>query len=100
MEQNMIEELVSAQEEPVIEKKSPKRNSKSELIDKIIELSQDVNEPVLESDSQLKRMSKRQLTEKLAGLVEKRIEFEATKLLGINKEQAGNPFLVSFKNVS
>ena len=95
MEQNMIEELVSAQEEPVIEKKSPKRNSKLELIDKIIELSQDVNEPVLESDSQLKRMSKRQLTEKLAGLVEKRIEFEATKLLGINKEQAGNPFLVN-----
>ena len=40
-------------------------------------------------------MSKKQLTEKLAGLVEKRIEFEATKVLGINKEQAGNPFMVN-----
>jgi hypothetical protein len=91
----LIEELVLAQEEPQVEKKSPKRNSKQELIDKIISLSQDVNEPVLESDSQLKRMNKGQLTEKLASLVEKRIEFEATKVLGIDKEQAGNPFLVN-----
>ena len=94
-EQHLIDELVEAQEEPIVEKKSPKRNSKHELIDKIIALSEDVNEPVLESDSQLKRMSKRQLTDKLAGLVEKKIEFEATKMLGINKEQAGNPFMVN-----
>jgi hypothetical protein len=94
-QQHLIQELVEAQEEPIEEKKSPKRNSKLELIDKIITLSEDVNEPVLESDSQLRRMSKRQLTEKLAFLVEKKIEFEATKMLGISKEQAGNPFLVN-----
>ena len=91
----LIEELVEAQREAPVEKKSPKRNSKHELIEKIIKLSDDVNEPVLESDSQLKRMNKRQLTEKLASLVEKKIEFEATKVLGINKEQAGNPFMVN-----
>ena len=94
-QQHLIQELVEAKEEPIEEKKSPKRNSKLELIDKIITLSEDVDEPVLESDSQLRRMSKRQLTEKLAGLVEKKIEFEATKMLGISKEQAGNPFLVN-----
>ena len=92
----LIEELIDAREEPVVaEKKSPKRNSKGDIIEKIVQLSEQVNEPVLESDSQLKRMSKKQLTEKLAGLVEKRIEFEATKVLGINKEQAGNPFMVN-----
>ena len=94
-EEKLIEELIDAKEEPAPEKKSPKRNSKGDIIDKIIQLSKEINEPILESDSQLKRMTKRQLTEKLAALVEKRIEAEATKVLGINKEQAGNPFMVN-----
>ena len=40
-------------------------------------------------------MSKRALTEKLAKLVERRIEFEAQKALGITKEQAQSPYMVN-----
>ena len=101
MEQNnksddLVEELVEAQKEPVPvaveeKKKTPKRNSKDEIIQKILQLSEEVGEPVTETNSQLKRMSKKDLTEKLASLVEKRIEMEAQKCLGIDKEQAKSP---------
>ena len=94
-EPQLIDELVNAKEEVPEKPKSPKRNSKDQLIEKIITLSKTIDEPVLESDSQLKRMNKRQLNEKLAGLVEKQIEAEASKMLGINKEQVGNPFMVN-----
>ena len=105
MEQNnksddLVEELVEAQKEPVPvaveeKKKTPKRNSKDEIIQKILQLSEEVGEPVTETNSQLKRMSKKDLTEKLANLVEKRIEMEAQKCLGIDKEQAKSPYCVN-----
>lgn len=92
----MVEELVIAQEPVVVGKpSSPRRNSKTELINKIIQLGEEINEPVTDTDTQLKRMSKRVLTDKLTGLVEKRIEFEAQKCLGISKEQAANPYCVN-----
>ena len=94
---DLIEELVESQT-PVIEEvktKSPKRNSKDEMIQKIIQLSDECGEKLGESNSQLRRMSKKVLTDKLAGLVERRIEFEAQKCLGIDKEQAKNPFCVN-----
>jgi len=95
-QKQLVEELVIAQEPVVVEKPgSPKRNSKTELINKIIQLGEEINEPVTDTDSQLKRMSKRVLTDKLTALVEKRIEFEAQKCLGISKEQASNPFCVN-----
>ena len=50
-EEKLIEELIDAQDEPAPEKKSPKRNSKGEIIDKIIQLSKEIDEPILESDS-------------------------------------------------
>ena len=93
----LVDELVESQTPPEVikEAKVPKRNSKDELIQKIISLSEEVGEPVKESNSQLKRMSKNALTDMLAGYVEKRIEFEAQKCLGIDKEQAGNPYCVN-----
>lgn len=96
MASELVEELVvSAKEEEKSAKPStPKRNSKTELIQKIVQLAKEVNEP-LESDSQLKRMSKRALNEKLASLVERRIEFEAQKCLGIDAEQAKSPYMVN-----
>ena len=93
--ERLIEELIDAKDAVPEVKKSPKRNSKTDIIEKILQVSEQMNQPVLETDSQLKRMSKRQLTDKLAELIEKRIEYEATKVLGISSEQAGNPFLVN-----
>ena len=92
----LVEELVIAQE-PVQEKppSSPKRNSKSDIIKKILQLAEEIGETITETDTQLKRMPKRVLTQKLADLVEKRIEFEAQKCLGIDKEQAQNPYCVN-----
>jgi hypothetical protein len=93
----LVDELVESQTPVEIptEAKVVKRNSKDELIKKIISLSEEVGEPVKLSNSQLKRMSKNALTDVLAGYVEKRIEFEAQKCLGIDKEQAGNPYCVN-----
>ena len=95
--EKLVDELVESQtpEEVVPEVKAPKRNSKDELIQKIISLSEEVGEPVKESNSQLKRMSKKALTDMLAGYVEKRIELEAQKCLGIDKQQAQNPYCVN-----
>ena len=93
----LVEELVESQN-PIEEEekpKEPKRNSKDELIQKIIQLADETGEPLKESNSQLRRMSKKALTEKLAVYVEKRIEFEAQKCLGIDKEQAQNPYCVN-----
>ena len=96
-QEDLIDELVDSQT-PVVEvakPRSPKRNSKDEMIQKIVQLSEECGEKLEESNSQLKRMSKKMLTEKLAGLVEKRIEVEAQKCLGINKEQAQSPYCVN-----
>ena len=98
MESNqLVDELVESQTPVEIptEAKVVKRNSKDELIKKIISLSEEVGEPVKLSNSQLKRMSKNALTDVLAGYVEKRIEVEAQKCLGIDKEQAANPYCVN-----
>ena len=91
----LVDELVESQTpvEVIKESKVPKRNSKDELIKKIISLSEEVGEPVKESNSQL--VSKNALTDMLAGYVEKRIEFEAQKCLGIDKQQAANPYCVN-----
>ena len=96
MEQSqLINELVESAEPKVEKPSSPKRNSKHEIIEKILQLAEEINEPVLESNTALRRMTKAQLTDKLAGLVEKRIEFEASKILGLDKEQAKSPVVVN-----
>ena len=93
----LVDELVDAAKEEtvVVKPTTPKRNSKQSLIEKIIQLSNDVGEPLKESDSQLKRMSKRVLQDKLAALVEKRIEFEAQKCLGLDSETIKSPYMVN-----
>ena len=51
--EKLVDELVESQppEEAGPEVKAPKRNSKDELIQKIISLSEEVGEPVKESNS-------------------------------------------------
>ncbi len=51
------------------EEKQPKRNSKDELIHKIVELAKN-NEIKLPSDTKLRRLTKQQLNELLASTVE------------------------------
>ena len=92
--ETQVDELIKAQKSPV-KSMSPKRNSKDDIIQKILRLAEDVGEDIDESNSQLRRLSKRALTEKLAKLVERRIEFEAQKALGITKEQAQSPYMVN-----
>ena len=84
----LIEELVKPEEKPDKPQSIPRRNSKEQLIEKILELAKQCDEPVPQSDTQLKRMNKKQLTELLTTYVEKRVEFEASKVLGLTKEQA------------
>ena len=59
--------------EPETEEKEKtiKRNSKDELIRKIVELSQNNDIKIEHSDTKLKRMTKQQLNELLASTVEK-----------------------------
>ena len=59
-------------EEPDVPK-SPKRNTKSALIRRILELSDKLGFELKESDSQLKRMSKESLQKKLAEIMEQEI---------------------------
>ena len=94
-QEQLVNELVQAQVPVPESPKIPKRNSKDEIIDKILSLSERIGEPVEESNSQLKRMSKNKLMEKLGQIIEKQVEFEATKVLGINKDQAQSPYLVN-----
>ena len=73
---------------PKKEEAEPKRNSKHALIDKIMSVSEKYELDLDYSDTRLKRMNKKQLTELLTTYVEKRVEFEASKVLGLTKEQA------------
>ena len=60
------DELLSSANPPTIDKvKTPKRNSKDNLIEKITKISQE-NDLELESDTKLRRMNKNQLKKKLA----------------------------------
>ena len=52
---------------------SPRRNSKDDIIRKIIKCCEDGEIPLEHSDSKLKRMSKQQLLDLLAECLEKRV---------------------------
>ena len=92
---DLVDELVQSQQPAPEKPTTPKRNSKDCLIQKILSLAEDMGEDIPETNSQLKRMSKKVLSEKLALMVEKRIEFEAQKTLGITKEQSRSPAMVN-----
>ena len=60
-------------DEPVAAPKSPKRNTKNALIKRIVELSEKCGMELKESDTQLKRMSKEKLQQKLADIMEQEV---------------------------
>ena len=64
------------------EDKPKKRNSKEELIEKIIQVAQHNNMTIPHSDTKLKRMTKQQLTEYLAELIEKVMRDEMARQVG------------------
>ena len=80
MEAQLNNELLKKEEED--EKRPPKRNSKQELIDRIVEVAKNNNIPVEHSDTKLKRMSKQQLNELLAEIVEKAMRNEMARQVG------------------
>jgi hypothetical protein len=83
MEDKLNKELLLAEDsDEKRENKEPRRNSKDELITRIIQIAE-VNEiPILHSDTKLRRMTKPQLSQLLADLVEKSIRNEMAKQVG------------------
>ena len=77
-------------EEPALDlaESEPKRNSKDELITKILKVCNDANLELDESDSKLRRMTKRQLTEKLAEKIELAVQNTMAEQVGV---KAGSP---------
>ena len=74
--------LKSTSDDEKKEEKPKKRNSKEELIDKIITVAEHNNIPIPHSDTKLKRMTKQQLTELLADLIEKAMRDEMARQVG------------------
>ena len=66
-------DLLDAASGAPVQDKGPKRNTKDELIDKIEKLSLEQNIPVHESKTKLRRMTKRQLAQLLARMVEEHV---------------------------
>ncbi len=63
----------------------PKRNTKDELIHKIILLSKERDLPVPHSNTKLRRMTKRQLASLLAELLEKTVHNEVCDKAGVSR---------------
>ena len=59
-----------------------KRNSKEELIDKIMQVAEHNTIPIPHSDTRLKRMTKQQLNELLAEVIEKAMRNEMARQVG------------------
>ena len=82
METKLNNELIRAVPEEETKKAEPKRNSKDELITKILQIAE-VNEITLKhSDTKLKRMTKQQLAELLGEVVETAMRNEMARQVG------------------
>ena len=77
--QQLNDELLSVQQEVP---EGPRRNSKQSLIDKILEISEKENIPLEHSNTKLKRMSKQQLVELCADMVEKGVRNKIARSVG------------------
>lgn len=83
--------LQAAQEAPPAETAAaPKRNTKDELIDKIERLSAEQNIPVQESKTKLRRMTKRQLAQLLAGMLEQHVQNQVCDKAGVARDAPPN----------
>ena len=78
------EELLKSENEDE-KKESPKRNSKGELIQKILAISEQHKIEVPYSDTKLNRMNKRQLQELLAEQMEKVMRIQMTEAVGADR---------------
>ena len=75
-------ELITAAKEPEAEEKSPKRNSKESIVQKILELAK-ANDITLEhTDTKLRRMNKQQLNTLLGEVAEKVMRDEMARQVG------------------
>ena len=82
METKLNNELIRAVPEEEKKADCPKRNSKDELITKILQIAE-VNEITLKhSDTKLKRMTKQQLAELLGEVVETAMRNEMARQVG------------------
>lgn len=81
MDSKLNSELLRATA-PEEKKQEPKRNSKGELIDKIIQLAEQNSITLELSDTALKRMTKQQLNEKLAEVIELAMRNEMARQVG------------------
>ena len=85
------ETFITENDDLLIEEKSEtapdkqKRNSKSELINRIVELSDKNNVELEYSDTKLKRMNKRELQQILADQMEKIMKAEVAETVGANR---------------
>ena len=97
MEHQLNDELVQASN-PAQEKEShgtPKRNSKNAKIEKIKELCEKFDIDLPETDSQLKRMSKENLTKRLAACIEDGVRISACQQLNVDPELRNNDVAMS-----
>jgi hypothetical protein len=74
--------LKSTSDDEKKEDKPKKRNSKEELIDKIIQVAEHNKIVIAHSDTKLKRMTKQQLNELLAETIEKAMRDEMARQVG------------------
>jgi hypothetical protein len=72
---------------------APKRNTKDELIDKIEKLSAEQGIPVEQSRTKLRRMTKRQLAQLLARMIEDHVQNQVCDKVGV--ERGAPPNLVA-----
>ena len=84
-EEDLRNELLEASKPPPAEKKE-RSNSKKALIDKIIEVSERDKGSCEYSRSRLKRMSKPQLTEYLADLIEEGMKQKMARTVGVDHD--------------
>ena len=82
METKLNNELIRATSPEDEKKCEPKRNSKEELIAKIIQVAQSNEITLQHSDTKLKRMTKQQLTEFLGEVVETAMRNEMARQVG------------------
>jgi hypothetical protein len=83
MDNKLNNELLKASSDDEKKGEKPrKRNSKEELIDKIIQVAEHNKITLLHSDTKLKRMTKQQLNELLAETVEKAMRDEMARQVG------------------
>ena len=79
------DELLETPEEKRPDDEKPKRNSKSELIQRIIDISKQHDVELDLSDTKLNRMNKRQLQELLAEQMEKVMRAQMAESVGANR---------------